>query len=157
MTRPVISKGDDDVGTLISIAYSDSHGLPRPLHERATLVAGHGIQGDLRAGRSSARHLNIMDAETLDELKAAGFPVNSGVMGENLVVQGVRLDQQPAGTRLRIGDSVLVEITMLREPCTNLTPIDARMPEAVVERVGVMATVIEGGEIHVGDPVEIVT
>lgn len=143
------------MGQLVSIAYSGEHGLPRPLHERATIVAGHGIDGDLRAGRSSARHLNIMDAEILEELKAEGFSVGPGVMGENLVVQGVRLDQQPAGTRVRIGDSVIVVTTRLRVPCTNLTPIDARMPEAVVERVGVMATVVDGGEIRVGDAVRI--
>ena len=145
------------MGKLISIAYSNAHGLPRPLHEQATVVAGHGIDGDLRAGRSSARHLNIIDAETLDELKLEGFPVEPGTMGENLVLRGVRLDQQPAGTRLRIGESAIVETTKPREPCTNLTPIDARMPEAVVGRVGVMATVLEGGEIRVGDQVRIVS
>lgn len=145
------------MGRLVSIAYSGQHGLPRPVHDRATIIAGHGIDGDLRAGRSSARHLNIMDAETIKELKAEGFPVGPGVMGENLVVEGLRLDQQPAGTRIRVGASVIAETTKLREPCTNLTPIDARMPEAVVDRVGMLATVLEGGEIRVGDSVEIVT
>jgi MOSC domain-containing protein YiiM len=144
------------MGLLVSIAYSGGHGLPRPLHDRATVITGHGIAGDLRAGHHPNRHLNIMDAETLEELKAEGFPVGPGIMGENLVVQGIRLDQQPAGTHLRIGDSVLVETTKLREPCTNLTPIDARMPESVVGRVGVLATVLQGGEIRVGDPVKIV-
>lgn len=144
------------MGKLISIAYSGTHGLPRPQHQQATVVAGHGIDGDLRAGRSAARHLNIMDAETLDALKAEGFPVGPGVMGENLVIQGVQLDQQPAGTRLRIGDSVLAETTKPREPCTNLTPIDDRMPDAVVGRVGMLATALEGGEIRVGDQVRII-
>lgn len=144
------------MGRLVSIAYSSQHGLPRPLHNRATIIAGHGIDGDLRAGRSTARHLNIMDAETLAELRSAGFPVGPGVMGENLIVEGLRLDQQPAGTRIRIGGSVIAETTKLREPCTNLTPIDARMPEAVVNRVGMLATVLEGGEIRVGDSIEIV-
>lgn len=144
------------MGKLISIAYSGTHGLPRPLHQQATILAGHGIDGDLRAGRSPARHLNIMDAETLDELKADGFPVGPGVMGENLVIEGVRLDQQPAGTRLRIGGSVLIETTKPREPCSNLTPIDDRMPDAVVGRVGMLATVLEGSEVRVGDAVETV-
>lgn len=145
------------MGQLISIAYSDRHGLPRPLHQQATVVAGHGIDGDLRAGRSAARHLNIIDAETLEALKAEGFPVGPGVLGENLVIQGVRLDQRPAGTRLRIGERVIVETTKPREPCTNLTPIDARMPEAVIGRVGMMARVIQGGEIRVGQPVTVIS
>lgn len=144
------------MGQLLSIAYSDEHGLPRPLHQRAKVVVGHGIDGDLRAGRSASRHLNIMDAETLDQLRAEGFPVGPGIMGENLVVRGVRLDQQQVGTRVRIGESVVVETTKARVPCTNLTPIDARMPQAVIGRVGVMARVVKGGEICVGDPVELI-
>lgn len=145
------------MGKLISIAYSNGHGLPRPLHEEATVVADHGIDGDLRAGRARHRHLNIMDTETIEHLKMEGFAVGPGVMGENLVIEGVLLDQQPEGTRIRIGDSVVAETTGLREPCSNLTPIDGRMPHAVVGRVGVLATVIKGGAICVGDSVELMS
>jgi molybdopterin adenylyltransferase len=144
------------MGKLVSIAYSDGHGLPRPLHEEATVVADHGIDGDLRAGRAKHRQLNIMDAETIEHLKTEGFAVGPGIMGENLVIEGLLLDQQPEGTRIRIGDSVAATTTGLREPCTNLTPIDSRMPDAVVGRVGVLATVTEGGAICVGDTVELI-
>ena len=144
------------MGKLVSIAYSGTHGLPRPLHQKATLRAGHGIEGDLRAGHHPQRQLNIMDAETLAALQAEGFPVGPGVMGENLVVEGIRVDQMPAGTRIRIGRQVLIETTKRRQPCSNLTPIDARMPAAVENRVGVLAQVLQGGEIQVGDPVTLV-
>jgi MOSC domain-containing protein YiiM len=145
------------MGRLVSIAYSGEHGLPRPLHQQANIIADHGIDGDLRAGRASHRQLNIMDAETIEELKADDFPVGPGIMGENLLVEGIRLDQQPTGTRIRIGASVIAETTRARQPCMNLAPIDARMPEAVVGRVGMLATVVQGGDVRLGDPVELVT
>lgn len=145
------------MGRLVSIAYSSGHGLPRPLHKEATIVANHGIDGDLRAGRAHHRHLNIMDAETIEQLKTEGFPVGPGIMGENLIVEGVQLDQRPQGTRIRIGQDVVAETTGLREPCINLTPVDERMPDAVVGRVGVLATVIAGGAISVGDRVELMS
>ncbi len=144
------------MGKLIAIAYSGTHGLPRPLHQKATVRANHGIEGDLRAGHHPQRQLNIMDAETLAELQAEGFPVGPGIMGENLVIEGIRLDQMPPGTCIRIGRQVLIETTKLRQPCSNLTPIDARMPEAVENRVGMLAQVLQGGEIQVGDPVTLV-
>lgn len=141
------------MGELVSISFNAKSGFPRQPHQRATVVAGHGCVGDHLAGRSQRRHLNIMDAERMAELEAEGFPAWPGEMGETLVIRGIRLDTLPVGTRIRIGATVIAETTGLREPCYKLTSLDPRMPEAVIDRVGMMARVLEGGEIAVGDPV----
>lgn len=141
------------MGELVSIAFNRRPGFPRQLHQTARVRPGHGVVGDHLAGRGQKRHLNIMDAERLAELEDEGFPAWPGELGETLVVRGVQLDTRPVGTRLRIGASVVAETTGLRVPCEKLAPLDPRMPEAVVGRVGVMARVIEGGEIRIGDTV----
>jgi MOSC domain-containing protein YiiM len=141
------------MGELISISFNPRSGFPRQRHERAEVRADYGVVGDHLAGKSKKRHLNIMDAERLEELEAEGFPAWPGELGETLVIQGVRLDRLPVGTRIRIGPTMIAETTGLREPCYKLTPLDPRMPEDVVGRVGMMARVLTGGEIRVGDPV----
>lgn len=141
------------MGELVSIAFNRQRGFPRQLHDAATVRAGHGVVGDHLAGKGQKRHLNIMDAERLEELEAEGFPAWPGELGETLVVRGVRLDTLPVGTRVRIGAAVIAETTGLRVPCEKLTPLDPRMPDAVVGRVGMMARVVEGGDIRVGDTV----
>ncbi|MEZ4768027.1 MAG: MOSC domain-containing protein [Caldilineales bacterium] len=142
--------------TVTSIVYSPQPGSynRKPLAQ-AVLLAGYGIDGDRKAGNPK-RNLNIMDQETLDFLDAEGIPTGPGVLGENLILEGVRLDAQAPGTRIRIGQEALVEMVELRAPCYKLTALDARMPDFAVGRVGVMARVVEGGVVRVGDAVAIV-
>ena len=142
--------------TVLSIVYSPQPGSfnRKPLPE-VTLLAGYGIDGDRKAGNPK-RNLNIMDQETVDILDAEGIPTGPGVLGENMILAGVRLDATAPGTRIRIGQQALVEMVALREPCYKLTALDARMPDFVVGRVGVMARVLEGGVVRVGDAVTVV-
>jgi MOSC domain-containing protein YiiM len=140
-------------GTITSISYSPQPGsYNRKRLQEAVLLPGHGIEGDRKAG-NPRRNLNIMDQETLAVLDAEGIPTGPGVLGENLILAGVRLDARPPGTRLRIGAEAVIEAIALREPCYKLTPLDASMPGSVVGRVGVMARVVTGGVIRVGDEV----
>lgn len=141
--------------TLTSIVFTPHPGSfnRKPLAE-AILVANYGIEGDRKGGHPK-RNLNIMDTEMLAVLAGEGYPVGPGALGENLILQGVDVGALPAGSRLRIGDSALVEVGRLREPCYKLTALDARMPDAVIGRVGVMARVLHGGAIRVGDVVSV--
>ena len=140
-------------GLLTSIVYSPLPGSynRKPLPS-AVLIPGYGIEGD-RKGGHPRRNLNIMDQETLSVLDAQGYPSGPGVLGENLIVEGIQLDRYPDGTEVRIGSEAVIEVVRPREPCYKLTALDARMPESVVGRVGVMARVVTGGTVRVGDAV----
>lgn len=142
-------------GQLASIVYSPQPGSfnRHPLPE-AMLLAGYGIDGDRKGGHPN-RNLNVMDQEMLATLAAEGYPTGPGVLGENLIVSGVQISSLAEGSRLRIGLEAVIEVVRLREPCYKLTALDARMPESVVERVGVMARVVESGVIRVGDAVAV--
>lgn len=142
-------------GNLVSIVYSPLAGSfnRKPLHH-AVLVAEYGIEHDRKGGHPK-RNLNVMDQETLDQLAREGYPSGPGVLGENLIVQGVDLGQQPAGTLVRIGLDAVIELVKLREPCYKLTALDPRMPDSVVNRVGFMARVVAGGVVRVGDSVAV--
>ena len=54
--------------------------------KRVVLKAGHGIEGDLKAGKQKDRHVNLMFAEDLQHLGAEGFKVKPGQMGEQIVI-----------------------------------------------------------------------
>jgi MOSC domain-containing protein YiiM len=148
--------------TVKSIVYKprsepdDSHAINyqrRSLAE-AALIAGYGIGGD-RKGGNPKRNLNVMDDITLAELAAEGYSTGPGDMGENIVLAGIDLRTLAEGSRLRLGSDAVIVLGALRVPCERLTPIDGRMPEAVVERVGRMCRVEQSGTVKVGDPVEI--
>jgi MOSC domain-containing protein YiiM len=70
----------------------------------------------------------------------------------------------PAGTRLRLGATAVVELTGLRNPCVQLDHFEKGLMAAVLERgddgtlvrkAGVMAIVLTSGELRAGDSIEV--
>lgn len=103
-----------------------------------------------------------MHAELHDELQAAGFVVSAGQMGENITTRGIDLLSLPTGTNLRIGNVAIVEITGLRNPCTQLDRFQPGLMAAVlgrneqgklIRKAGVMGIVIVGGKVNPGDAI----
>ncbi|AWM36269.1 MOSC domain protein [Gemmata obscuriglobus] len=122
--------------------------------ERVQLAPFKGIVGDQKGG-STKRQLNIMLAETLAELGAEGFKVAPGEMGEQIVLTGLAPAALAEGTQLRLGGAV-IEVGILRTGCARFEMIQGRPRGLVKGRLGVLATVVSGGEVAVGDAVEVV-
>jgi len=142
------------------------------------LLVGLGVEGDAHAGatvkhrsrvardpsRPNLRQVHLIHAELFDELALAGFRVAPGQMGENVTTRGVDLLALPAGARLRLGASAVLEVTGLRNPCLQLDGIQSGLMKAVLERApdgslvrkaGIMSIVLAGGEVRAGDPIAV--
>jgi MOSC domain-containing protein YiiM len=161
-----------------AVARSESHTFSKPPREAILLLAGLGVEGDAHLGTTvkhrsrvardpsqpNLRQVHLIHAELHDELVGAGFEVGPGDMGENVTTRGVDLLGLPRGTRLGLGVSAVVEITGLRNPCGQLDGFRQGLRAAVLEtgadgrlvrRSGVMAVVLEGGEVRPGDPISV--
>ncbi|MGH2523590.1 MAG: MOSC domain-containing protein [Anaerolineales bacterium] len=121
----------------------------------ATLVVGRGIEGDRKGGHPN-RQLNIMSLEALRELRAEGFRTGPGQMGEQIVIGGLDVGTLTAGDRLQTGDQAWVEVINPRTGCDRFERIQGKSPELAAGRLGVIAKVVTGGAIRVGDPVRVV-
>jgi MOSC domain-containing protein YiiM len=147
------------MGEIVSIVYKPqqvdftppNHYARVPL-EKALLVERYGIQGD-RKGGHPLRQLNIMAQESLDRLCAEGFCVEPGQMGEQIVLRGVDVDDLQVGDQLRLGSSSVIEVTEKRDGCDRLERIQGYSLAQAAGRLGIMAKVITGGQIFVGDTV----
>lgn len=143
---------------VISIVYKPEGSESRPNSytrlplTEAQLIAGYGIEGDAKGG-GTERHLNIMSDETLAALNAEGFLTKPGELGEQLIVKGLDVDSLPVGTRLKIGEAALVEVAVPRTGCAVFERHQSKSPKLATGRLGVLAKVIEGGKIRVGDPI----
>src|SRR5947209_14242483 len=107
--------------------------LPRT---EARLVTNFGLEGDRHAGRPR-RQVSILNAETVSELASAGLPVEPGVLGENITVEGVPVMELEDGVRLRVGDAEL-EITGDRPACRELLGVHKSALKALLGRTGKM-------------------
>ena len=113
----------------------------------------------------NVRQVHLIHAELLEELAARGFAIAPAQMGENVTTSEIELLGLSAGTRLRLGASAVIELTGLRNPCFQLDGIAPGLMQAVLEKrpgktlvrkAGVMAIVIAGGEVGVGDSIAVV-
>jgi MOSC domain-containing protein YiiM len=146
-----------------SLAYQPSRSLNEPPYrynrvpvQEVNLIAGHGIEGDLKAGHNPNRHINIMAREALDVLSGEGFRTAPGEMGEQMVIKGLDLMVLEPGTEIQLGDSAVIRLNTLRTGCSWLEQVQGREAQnAARNRLGWMATVIAGGAVHVGDPVRV--
>ena len=118
----------------------------------ATLVADRGIEHD-RKGKGGDRQINLMCSAALAGLRDEGFKTGPGEMGEQIVIDGVDVDQLPPRTRLRIGMEAVVEVVLPRTGCDRFERIQGKPKKLVRGRMGVIVRVVTGGAIAVGDPV----
>ena len=140
---------DSARGSIVSIRLCVGHREPMKSVESADMVAGYGIEGDRHAtakGPRTRRQVLLMDAETLGDFGLAG-----GQTRENVTTRGIDLHALPAGSRLALGDEAVVEITGFCDPCGRMDEIRDGLREAMVDRRGMLATVIVGGSVKVGD------
>jgi MOSC domain-containing protein YiiM len=122
-------------------------GISQPL-ERAQAIAGHGLDGCAHAGRPD-RQVLFASQEHLVELDLA-----PGAIRENITVAGADVQAWPVGQRVRAGGA-LFEITMVCEPCERMEMLRDGLRAQLAGKRGMLARVLEDGEVAVGDPVEL--
>ncbi len=161
---------------VIAVSRSPRHSLAKPNQDSIRLVTGLGVEGDAHQGtrvrhrsrvardptQPNLRQVHLIHAELHDELRAAGFAVLPGAMGENVTTRGIDLLGLAAGTRLHLGASAVVEVTGLRNPCAQLDRIEKGLMAATLDRdahgnlvrkAGIMGIVLAEGEVKPGDPI----
>ncbi len=165
-------------GVVVAVSCSPTHTFTKPNQESIRLVAGLGVEGDAHSGvtvkhrsrvaknpdQPNLRQVHLIHAELHDELRAAGFTVEAGQMGENITTRGLNLLELPVGSRLHFSDTAVVEVTGLRNPCKQLDGLQAGLMAAVLDRnehgelirkAGIMGVVLQGGELRTGDPIRV--
>ncbi len=137
---------------IVSLALSKHKGTRKECVDEVVLVPEHGVEGDAHAGPWH-RQVSFLAMESIEKAKAAGLSVGFGDFAENIATEGIDWPKIPVGTRFRLGDSVLVEITQIGKECHKKCAIFYQAGDCIMPREGVFGRVIEGGMIRCGDPV----
>jgi MOSC domain-containing protein YiiM len=122
-----------------------SSGVSTP-HDRIRAVAGYGLEGCAHAN-PPRREVLLVSQQHLDALD-----LEPGQIRENLTISGADVHDWPVGQRLRAGEAVL-EITMVCDPCQKMDALREGLRAQLDGRRGMLARVVDGGEIALGDEV----
>jgi len=163
---------------VVAVSRSQTHTFSKPVQDSIRLLAGLGVEGDAHLGATvkhrsrvardpkvpNLRQVHLIHSELHDELRATGFVLAPGEIGENVTTRGIDLLGLPAGTRLRLGPDAVVEVTGLRNPCYQLDNFQPGLMAAtlardtdgkLVRKAGVMGIVLAGGEVRAGDAIAV--
>ncbi len=127
-------------GRVVGLAIAPRHRFSKLARESLDLLEGLGAEGDAHAGSfvrhrylarrqpkmPNLRQVHLIPSELLHVLRADGYEVRSGDLGENIMTAGLDLEALPLGTILKLGAEATVELTGLRTPCVLIDRIQAR-------------------------------
>ncbi|MFD9393117.1 MOSC domain-containing protein [Streptomyces sp. NPDC060000] len=165
-------------GSVSAVSRSGTYSFTKPNRESVTLIAGLGVAGDVHAGTTvkhrfrmkkdpsqpNLRQVHLIHEELFAQVRAAGFEVAAGELGENVTTRGIDLLGLPTGTLLRLGGEAVVEVTGLRNPCAQIDGFRQGLMKQVVGRgpdgrpafkSGIMSVVLSGGVVRPGDPITV--
>ncbi|UCD49295.1 MAG: MOSC domain-containing protein [Phycisphaerales bacterium] len=142
-------------GRIRAISISQQKGTPKFNVPAADLQVDHGIVGDAHAG-SGHRQVSLLAFDSIEMVRRQGVEIAPGDFAENLTVEGLDLSSIPVGSRLRVGDSVELEVTQRGKQCHGRCAIFERLGDCIMPHEGIFARVKHAGHIQVGDIVEVV-
>jgi len=137
---------------IVSIALSKKKGTRKTQVDSAVLKEEHGLVGDGHAG-AWERQISFLAVERIEDCKTRGLNVTFGDFAENIATEGIDWKRVPLGSRFRLGDGAVVEITKIGKACHKKCAIYYQAGDCIMPREGVFARVLEGGTIRCGDPI----
>ncbi|MBS7698256.1 MULTISPECIES: MOSC domain-containing protein [unclassified Chelatococcus] len=165
-------------GVVVAVSRAASHAFSKANEPAIRLLAGLGVEGDAHCGETvkhrsrvradptqpNLRQVHLIHSELFDELRLAGFSVVPGAMGENITTSGIDLLALPTGAVLAIGSDAAVEITGLRNPCSQIDDFQPGLLKAVlgrdaegslIRKAGIMGIVRRAGMVRPDDVITI--
>ncbi len=142
------------MGKIMAVCISEKRGTQKKNIEKVRLIENFGLEGDAHGGNWH-RQVSLLSYEKVRAFEEKGISVEDGAFGENLLVEGFDFKTLPVGTRFRCGE-VLLEMTQIGKECHSHCEIYQAVGDCIMPREGVFARVLRGGEIQIGDELEIV-
>jgi len=99
--------------------------------------------------------IGIVRSESISKIREKGLDVNPGDFAENITTEGIKLWELPVGTRLKLGEDALVEVTQIGKECHDRCAIYKQVGDCVMPREGIFVKVLKGGTIRPEDGIQI--
>lgn len=173
--------GRSTKGTVEAVHRDGRHRFSKEPVAAITLLEGLGVEGDAHAGvtvqhrsrvrrdptQPNLRQVHLIHGELLDDLTAQGYVVAPGRLGENVTTRGIDLLALPTGSLLHLGETAVIRVTGLRNPCVQIEAFGVRHDRpgllkqvlgtasdgSPIRLAGIMGVVTAGGEIRPGDTI----
>jgi len=140
---------------VIAVCTSLRKGTRKTTISEGTFREEFGLLGDAHAECVTHRQVSLLAKESIAKMKNLGIELSPGDFAENLTTEGIDLLKVPVGTKLSVGDRVVLEISQHGKECHTGCAIRRQVGTCIMPIEGVFARVIVGGVVRPGDKIEV--
>jgi MOSC domain-containing protein YiiM len=141
-------------GKIISVNISKDKGEKKHNIQKCMLIKDKGLKDDAHAGFMH-RQVSLLAQESINKIKNMGIDVVPGDFAENITTEGIELPTLPIGTKLLVGDGIILRVTQIGKECHARCAIFQQVGDCVMPREGIFTEVLTEGEIKVGDTIKV--
>lgn len=143
------------MASVVAVCTSKKKGIRKTVVAEGLLKEGCGLVGDAHADCQTHRQVSLLAQESIDKMRNLGFNLSPGDFAENITTLGIDISSLPVGTRLQVGDQVVLEISQIGKECHTACAIRRQVGKCIMPEEGVFARVIQGGVVKPEDQLEV--
>ena len=143
------------MATVVAVCRSESKGTSKQRVGNGFFKENYGLLEDAHSDAGSHRQVSLLALESIAKMQAVGHDLKPGDFAENLTTEGLDLVHLPIGTRLAVGNEVVLEVTQIGKECHSGCAILKQVGKCIMPLEGIFARVIQGGTVKEGDYIHI--
>ncbi len=143
------------MASVVAVCTSKKKGIRKTAIAEGRLEENSGLVGDAHADCQTHRQVSLLAQESIDKMRNLGFNLSPGDFAENITTLGIDIASLPVGTRLQVGDEVVLEISQIGKECHTACAIRRQVGKCIMPEEGVFTRVIKGGVVKPEDRLEI--
>ncbi len=144
------------MASIIEVSISEKKGTKKKAIKEGLLKEDYGLIGDAHAGSDGHRQVSLLALASIEKIQKLGLEVSPGDFAENLTTEGLELFTLPLGTRLSVGQDIILAITQIGKECHDRCAIFKQVGTCVMPTEGVFTRVIRGGKVMAGDKLAVI-
>ena len=107
------------LGKVLGVSISKERGT-RKYNVKKCKVTNNGLEGDAHAGNWD-RQVSILAIESVRKHLPKLNNIEFGFLSENIMIEGLEIHTLPIGTKLKLGEEVIVKITQIGKDPSEFT------------------------------------
>ncbi len=141
---------------VVAVCTSRKKGTKKKEVDKGLLKVNFGLVGDAHADSGTHRQVSLLAVESIAKMRDLGLEVKPGDFAENLTTEDIDLVSLAVGTRLSVGNQIVLEVTQIGKECHTRCAIYRQVGTCIMPVEGVFAKVIKGGPVSAGDSIKVV-
>ncbi len=143
------------MSSVIAVCKSEKKGTRKEAVAEGLFKEDYGLIDDAHADCLTHRQVSLLAIESIDKVQSLGFNLRPGDFAENITTEGIDLVSLPVGTRIGVGDEVILEVSQIGKECHTGCAIRRQVGKCIMPEEGVFGKVIRGGSVRAGDEIRI--